>query len=112
MLMRPLMIDIELAFKPGFSSITWTSQILQDYLKDIDDILFQYEHFLINTKDILLYRVEYLLEEVKSTLIFQVPDHPLPIDKFTEYCTQEVQDKSDVYNIFHKLELYLLLIFF
>lgn len=70
---RPRLKKICIAFKPGFSIITWTSQNLTNYFEDLERNLQDLEDFLKKISDILKRRIEDSIDYISNSILVALP---------------------------------------
>lgn len=82
--MRPRLKKMCIAFKPGFSIITWTSQNLTNYFDNLDTTLQDFENFLKKISDILKRRVEDNIEYISNSILVHLPPDVVPIEELID----------------------------
>ena len=102
-LMRTQLIHLDRKFAPALSTITWVTQGLPEYFKELDGVLTAMERFIKDAKDISEARIDEILEMISDTILVYFPPQPvLPKDFYelnvqhrqTEEKTLEMRNKS------------------
>lgn len=79
---RPLLRQLELAFKPGLSTVSWTSDHLEDYFESVRAVLEDVRVFIKQTTDIKAERIENVFESILELELIHIPSDPISADEF------------------------------
>lgn len=83
-LSRPLLRKLELAFKPGLSTVSWTSEHLDDYCEHVRAVLKEVGDFVMQTNDIKTEQIERVFESMLDMSLICLPDVPVTGEDFYE----------------------------
>lgn len=81
---RPLLRKLELAFKPGLSTIAWTSEHLDDYFEDVRAVLDETSDFVKQVSDIKNERIEQVFESMIEMDMMNIPLVPVTAEEFLQ----------------------------
>lgn len=95
-LMRTQLIHLDHIFAPALSIVTWASQGLPEYLKELDKLLTEMEWFIKDTTDISEARIDEILDMIADTDLVYCPPHPVLPTEFYELNVKhrQVQEKT------------------
>lgn len=80
-LMKTQLLKLENVFAPGLSMITWVSQNMDDYFKQLEAALYEIESFVTRVNDIRVNRIEKGIEDLESFKLIQFPEEPVHSEK-------------------------------
>lgn len=83
-LMKPCLSDLEIAFQPCLSIITWTSLKIPDVFKNIELTLTKVETFLKKVVDMKETRIDEIFESISNTQLLKFSDHPQYPEDFSK----------------------------
>ncbi|XP_072395911.1 dynein axonemal heavy chain 8 [Diabrotica undecimpunctata] len=98
-MMRPHLLRMEDAFRPGFSTITWTSMRIPEFCDKVKKILDDVEIFLKEVKDMKEARVDEILDTIAQTNLAYLPPDAISPE---EYLQENINHRK---NITKELEL-------
>ncbi|XP_045464438.1 dynein axonemal heavy chain 8-like isoform X2 [Harmonia axyridis] len=81
-LMRTLMLKLENAFEPAFSTLTWTSLQIPEFCDSVNSILENFEIFVKEVKDLMEARICEGLNAIANTSLVYLPDEALSLEDF------------------------------
>ncbi|XP_044745141.1 dynein axonemal heavy chain 8-like [Coccinella septempunctata] len=100
-LMRTLLIKLENAFEPAFSTLTWTSLSIPEFCEEVNTILEYFEIFVKEVKDLMEARIDEILNQIANTSLLYLPTEPLmPKDflqaniEYRRLIVVEIENKS------------------
>lgn len=76
-LMRPPLLEVQNAFQPGMSIITWASSKTNEYFDEINNILDKLERFLKEVNDLKSARIDDLLQNISEMMLIKFPNEPV-----------------------------------
>lgn len=76
---RPMLKKLELAFKPGLSTVQWTSEHLDQYFENVSATLDELADFIKLTNDIKNEWIEEKLDAIVASNLIYLPDEPMSI---------------------------------
>ncbi|XP_025829635.1 dynein heavy chain 8, axonemal [Agrilus planipennis] len=83
-LMRSSLIQLENAFMPGFSTITWTSMKIPQFCQEITNVLDNVQMFVKEMTDMKEARIDEVLENLAITSLVYLPNEPVLPTEFVE----------------------------
>lgn len=89
---RPLLRQLELAFKPGLSTVSWTSDHLEDYFGSVRTVLADVRVFIKQTTDIKAERIENVFESILELELIYIPSDPISADEFLRLNVEHRQE--------------------
>ncbi|KAK9893078.1 hypothetical protein WA026_023570 [Henosepilachna vigintioctopunctata] len=76
-LMSNILIKMENAFQPAFSSLTWTSLLIPNFCEKVNSVVEYVEIFVNEVKDIMEARIDDVFNQISNTSLVKIPDEPM-----------------------------------
>lgn len=92
---RPLLRQLEVAFKPGLSTVSWTSDHLDDYFESVRLVLADVGVFIQQTNDIKAERIENVFESILELDLICIPSDPISADEFLQVNVEHRQEVGE-----------------
>ncbi|KAJ8670776.1 hypothetical protein QAD02_002035, partial [Eretmocerus hayati] len=83
-LMRPCLIEMETAFQPCLSVITWTSLKIPDVFENIRKTMDRIETFLKKVIDMKEARIDEIFASIANTTLMEISNHPEYPEEFSK----------------------------
>lgn len=71
---RPLLRELDLAFKPGLSTVSWTSDHLEEYFASARRTVDEVGEFMKQVMDIKVERIDRVMESIMETNLIFIPE--------------------------------------
>ncbi|KAJ2947929.1 hypothetical protein O0L34_g9722 [Tuta absoluta] len=81
-LLRAQLIKLDKAFKPGLSTITWTSLEVTEYCDKIESVLNEVDLFIKEVVDIKDSRIDAILNSITNTMLVYLPEEAVEPNVF------------------------------
>ncbi|XP_067331791.1 dynein axonemal heavy chain 8-like [Channa argus] len=67
--------NVESALRPGSVLLTWSSFLLDNFLQNVENALFELKHLVKMLQDICKIHIDETLKDISETVLIQLPEH-------------------------------------
>ncbi|KAJ8919736.1 hypothetical protein NQ315_006264 [Exocentrus adspersus] len=95
-MMRVQLIKMENVFRPGFSTITWTSMKIPEFCQTVSKVLDYIEMFVKEVRDMKEARIDEVLETISQTCLVYLPDEAIEAISPSEFLDFNVRHRQNI----------------